>query len=190
MPFTATQLRAMYSAVHIGLVPDQATGAALDAMAVESAAGTRSDTSARAVLINGADNDTAVATLSYQFYTSAGPSAAGLSFLVNSAQNATDLNDPYYRNFNLENRYINFSTNLGVVGEGTAGFAAAYAGLSFAQTVDAAYEKIIGTSYATAAGVNAVAAKADIVGRAAYFTALANQNLSGGTQTGSFRRSR
>ena len=182
MPYTAPQLRAMYSAVHLGLVPDQVVGGTLDVMAAETASGARTDLSARAFLINSADNDTAVATLSYQFHTSAGPSAAGLSFLVNSAQNATDLNDPYYRTFNLENRYINFSTNLGVVGEGTAGFAATYGGLSFAQTVDVAYEKIIGTSYATAAGINTTAAKADIVSRAAYFTALAKQGFSTATQ--------
>ena len=182
MPYTATQLRAMYSALHIGLVPDQATGAALDAMALESANGTRTDTSARAVLINGADSDTAVAALSYQFFTGAGPSAAGLSFLVNSGANPTDLNDSYYRGFNIENRYINFAANLGVVGEGVAGFSAAYGGVSFAQAVDTAYEKIIGSSYALAVGVNPAAAKADIAGRAAYFTALANQSYSTGTQ--------
>ncbi|MDI1365427.1 MAG: hypothetical protein PSX79_11260, partial [bacterium] len=181
MSYTATQLRTMYSAVHIGLAPDQATGAALDTVAGESLAGLRTDASAKAFVINGADKDTAVAALSYEFYTGAAPSAAGMAYLVNSSANATDLNDPYYAGFNLENRYINFATNLGVVGEGAAGFAGAYGSLTFSQAVDLAYEKIIGTTYAQAAGLNSAAARADITGREAYFTALANQNFASGS---------
>ncbi|WP_269713794.1 hypothetical protein [Caulobacter sp. NIBR2454] len=167
----------MYSALHTTLVPDQATGIVLDAISAETIAGLRTDASARAFLINGADKDTAVAALTYQFHTGEVPSAAGLAYLVNSGTNPTDLNDAYYSGFNLENRYINFSTNLGVVGEGAASFTATYGLLSFSQTVDAAYEKIIGSTYAAAAGINALAAKADISSRAAYFTALANQNF-------------
>lgn len=181
MSYTASQLRTMYSALHTTLAPDQATGAALDIVAAQTAAGLRTDTSARAFIINGADKDTAVAVLSYQFHTGATPSAAGLAYLVNSAANPTDLNDPYYARFSLENRYINFSSNLGLIGDGAASFAATYGSLNFSQTVDVAYEKIIGSSYALAAGVNAVAAKADIVGRSAYFTTLASQNFSTGT---------
>ncbi|MDB5457896.1 MAG: rsaA [Caulobacter sp.] len=182
MTYTSAQLRAAYSAEHMGLAPNTTTGAAIDAVALETTAGARTDISARAFVINGADQDTAVATLSYQFFTGAAPTANGLSYLVNSATNSTDLNDAYYASFNLENRYINFASNLGVVGQGATAFAATYGAMSFAQVVDAAYEKIIGATYAAAAGVDATAAKADIVGRLAYFTALANQNFATGSQ--------
>jgi S-layer protein len=181
MPYSTTQLRSMYSNIHSGLTPNPIMVGALDTASVQNGLGIKTDVQTRAMVINTADNDTAVAALSYQFYTGAAPSAAGLSYLVNSSINGTDLNDAYYANFSLENRYINFSTNLGVVGEGAAGFATTYGGLSFSQTVDLAYEKIIGSAYAAAAGVNATSAKADIVSRAGYFTALANQNFSTGT---------
>ncbi|MDB5457897.1 MAG: rsaA, partial [Caulobacter sp.] len=178
MAYTSAQLRAAYTAEHIGLAPTTTTGAAIDAVALETQAGLRTDISARAFVINGADQDTAVAALSYQFFTSALPSAAGMSYLVNSTVNLTDLNDAYYSAFNLENRYINFASNLGVVGEGMTAFAAAYGAMTFDQVVDAAYEKIIGSAYANAP----TAAKADIASRLPYFTALANQNFATQTQ--------
>ena len=50
-------------------------------------------------IIDTADGDSAVAIGGYQYFTGTAPSAAGLAFLVNSATNPTDLNDPYYQNF-------------------------------------------------------------------------------------------
>lgn len=64
------------------------------------------------------DGTTSVAVAAYAFFTGQTPSLAGLNYLVHSAENTADLNDPYYSKFTTENRYINFSANLGVTGRG------------------------------------------------------------------------
>ena len=181
MAYSAAQLRAMYSAEHFGLFPDAANGAALDAAASRNASGILTDVQARAVVVNSGDADTAVAALNYQFFTGAAPTAAGLTYLVNSANNATDLNDAYYARFNAENRYINFAINLGVVGDGAASFNTTYGRLTFAAAVDAAYDTIIGPQYVEAQRLNAFAAKGDINSRLAYFTAVAKGSLPNAT---------
>jgi hypothetical protein len=128
-------------------------------------------------MVNTADADTAVAEQTYQYFTGLTPSAAGLAFLTNSASNTNDLNDPYYAKFSLENRYINFAANLGVFGDGAAAFQATFGSLTFAQSVQLAYDRIIGNNYATAAGINETAAVADITGRLAYFQQVAHDGL-------------
>ncbi|MCC7268018.1 MAG: hypothetical protein IT546_11870, partial [Caulobacteraceae bacterium] len=107
-------------------------------------------------------------------------SEPGFFFLVNSEgngnlnPNANDLNDPYYADFNQENRYYNFALNLGTgAGEGAADFANTYAGLSNADAVFVAYENIVGTAAAISAGIDPTAARADIVGRFDFFRAVA-----------------
>jgi Ca2+-binding RTX toxin-like protein len=80
----------------------------------------------------------------YQFLTGKIPTAAGFEYLIDSSANNNDLNDPFYEQFNQENRYINFANNLGSFGEGKAAFSAAYGPSSFEQTVREAYTKIIG----------------------------------------------
>ena len=102
----------------------------------------------RAVSIIGhyADATTSVASLTYQFFTGKTPSSAGLDFLVYSATNANDLNDPYYAKFNLENRYINFAVNLGKLGEGSAAFQAGYGSLTLNDAVKKAYTEIFGAA--------------------------------------------
>ena len=182
MAYTAAQLRSMFSNVHIGLAPSAAQGAALDQVAQYSANGSISDASALSYVVNTADADTAVALQSYQFFTGKTPTAAGLSYLVNSTANTTDLNDAYYQGFNLENRYINFAQNLGILGEGATAFQATYSPLTFAQAVSTAYETIIGSAQATAAGIDPIAAKADIAGRLGYFQQVAAQRLPGVSQ--------
>ena len=122
---------------------------------------------------------TSVAVTAYQFFTGSIPSAAGISYLVNSPANTSDLNDGYYLPFNVENRYINFAANLGLVGEGKAGFAATYGAMSFAQAVAAIYDKVIGRAQAAALGYDVDAAIADITSRKAYFDAVANERLGG-----------
>jgi hypothetical protein len=122
---------------------------------------------------------TSVALTAYQFFTGSIPSEAGVSYLVRSSANATDLNDVYYQSFNTENRYINFAANLGLVGEGKAAFQATYGAMSFGQSVAAIYEKVIGRTQATAAGIDVDAAIADITSRKAYFDQVANERLGG-----------
>lgn len=165
MAYTLEQLTLAYKAVHDGIAPSAATLANFETVAALSALGQLTDAQILATIINSADGTTALAVLSYQFFTGKSPSKAGLDYLVNSPVNGGDLNDPYYARFGLENRYINFATNLGVNGEGAARFAAQYGAMSFGEYVAAIYQTIIGASYAQAAGVDAAKAIADIVGR-------------------------
>lgn len=124
---------------------------------------------------------TSVALTSYQFFTGKTPSKDGLQYLVNSPANPSDLNDAagIYKTMNTENRYINFSANLGLVGEGKAAFEAGYKALSFRQAVEKAYDAVIGLSTATAAGLNTQAAIDSVVGSQGYFQALAKERMPG-----------
>ncbi len=161
MTYTLTQLVKAYTAVHDGIAPDAATLSQLTLLTNAS----YSDADALSYVINSADSSTALAALSYQFFTGKSPSAAGLDYLVNSPTNTNDLNDAYYAKFGLENRYINFAANLGVAGEGASAFATKYGAMSFADYVASIYETIIGASYAKAAGIDPAAAIASIVSR-------------------------
>lgn len=80
----------------------------------------------------------------YQFLTGRIPTEDGFEYLIDSSINTNDLNDPFYEQFNQENRYINFANNLGSFGEGKDKFAAAYGSASFEQTIRSAYSEIIG----------------------------------------------
>ncbi|MET0337994.1 MAG: hypothetical protein ABW063_09555 [Caulobacter sp.] len=157
--------------------PDSAKGAGAQALisSVATQMNSQSLGSGFAVqkIIDAVDATTSVAVLTYQFFTGKTPSKAGLDFLVNAPDtlNSTDLTDAYYTTFNLENRYINFSVNLGLNGEAAASFKQGYGNLSFAQTVTKAYDTIIGISTAVAAGVDANAGINDIVSRKAAFEA-------------------
>ena len=165
MALTFTQLVAAWTAATDGIAPDDLTTAVLSSLAVQIASGTGTDTQALTYIINNADKTTAIANLSYLFFTDKTPTKAGLDYLVNSTVNANDLNDPYYAKFGLENRAINFAANLGILGEGAAAFAATYGSMSFAAYVGAIYEEIVGSAFATLAGINPILAIADIVSR-------------------------
>lgn len=94
-------------------------------------------------------NTTSVAVMSYAFFTGKTPTGAGLEYLLHAPDsvNPTDLSDPFYAKFNIENRYINFAVNLASAqGEAHAGFVKAYGGLSMAQTVSKAYAEIFGAT--------------------------------------------
>jgi hypothetical protein len=130
-------------------------------------------------LIDVAAATTSVAALSYQFFTGKLPTKAGLDYLVSSPDNPNDLNDGSYAGLNLENRFINMGVSLGKAGEGSAGFQAAYGGLSFADAATKAYTEIFGApapgkiaailttervAYFNALGGDALGAKAALVG--------------------------
>jgi predicted Zn-dependent protease len=145
--------------------------------------GTMTLAAAIATIEGYADDTTSVATVSYQFFTGRTPTAAGLDYLVSSAANVADLNDPYYAKFGLENRYINFAVNLGKLGEGASAFQAQFAPLSLTQTVKAAYQQIFGAVASdakvaailnAAVTVNGVAAT-----RADYFAAYGLDGSNG-----------
>ncbi|MDG2521289.1 hypothetical protein P7B02_07015 [Caulobacter segnis] len=169
---TLAQLTTAYTTI-TRTQPSAAQTLVLTDLATRSSNGTITDAQAYAYVNSQAQATTSVAALSYQFFTGKTPTAAGFDYLVNSTTNTSDLNDAYYQNFNLENRYINFSINLGVNGEGRTAFSSTFGSLSFADTVRVAYERIIGTAQAQAAGINVQASIDNIVGRQAYFAALA-----------------
>ena len=160
-----------FSNIHLGRSPTTAEQTALTAAAALTGAAQNK------AIVDTADMDTSVAVQAYQYFTGATPSQAGLAFLTNSTTNASDLNDAYYSQFNIENRYINFAANLGISGEGAAAFQQTFGALTFAQAVELAYGRIIGFNYATQAGINAPAAVTDIAGRIAYFQGVAHAGL-------------
>ncbi len=165
MAYTYDQIVQAYTTLHVGKAPDAATADSFRLTANMSASGQLSDAQVLNILLNGADSTTALAVLSYQFFTGKSPTAAGLTYLVNSSVNTTDLNDAYYSKFNLENRYINFAANLGIAGEGATAFATKYGAMSFADYVASIYQTIVGASYATAAGIDPAVAIASIISR-------------------------
>lgn len=120
----------------------------IDSMADQIERGTLTFDEAVAKIVDFADDSTAVATTAYQFFVGRTPTEAGLDYLVNvtDSTNPTDLNDPYYQNFNTENRFINFGVNLGKLGEGRSNFVGEYGGLNLSQAVGKAYAEIFGTA--------------------------------------------
>ena len=119
------------------------------------------------------DDTYSVATLTYQFFTGKTPTAAGYEYLVDSATNPSDLNDPYYAAFNLENRFINFAVNLGSLGEGRIGFESDYGAQSLSQAAAQAYRDVFG--FDPAAGKIDEILNTEVLGdltRAEYFQAI------------------
>jgi S-layer protein len=163
MAYTSEQLALAYKAVHVGIAPNATIMNTFQTQAMLSANGQVTDAQLLSNIVNSVDDSTALALVSYQFFTGKAPTAAGLAYLVNSPANPTDLNDAYYAKFNLENRYINFAANLGLRGEGAGAFSTKYAAMSFSDYVASIYETIIGSSYAKEAGIDPAAAIAYLV---------------------------
>lgn len=110
------------------------------------AAGAQS-TEAIAQVIKTAANTSAVAVLSYQFFTGKTPTAAGMDYLIApDGPNANNLNSSYYQGFGFENRYINFAVNLGKVGEGAAQFGSKYGSSTLFDATKQAYGVIFGAA--------------------------------------------
>jgi hypothetical protein len=125
----------------LGWTPSAALGTAQGSAQASSAATPTSG------LPTGNIVDISVATLSYEFFTGATPSAAGMEYLVSpSGPNPDNLGSAYYQSFNLENRYINFAVNLGKDGAGEASFSATYGALSLFDATRLAYSTIFGAA--------------------------------------------
>ncbi|HJV43018.1 M10 family metallopeptidase C-terminal domain-containing protein [Caulobacter sp.] len=120
---------------------------------------------------------TGVAHDAYTFFTGSAPTRAGMTWLIDSPDNPSDLTDGYYARFSVENRYINFAVNLGKFGEGRIAFESKYGGLIFADAVAKAYGEIIGVAEAQGAGVDVPAALRYIQSQEAYFRALGGDDL-------------
>jgi hypothetical protein len=175
VPYSLSDLTTAFVNMHAGRAPSAAQTASLSSFAQQSQAGQLTDAQTLAKVAGLADGDTAVALGSYAFFTGLTPNASGLSWLVNSPVNGTDLNDPFFQALSVENRYINFAVNLGALGAGAPAFQTAYGARTFSQAVDAAYDAIIGLSAAQTAGVNTASALADIKARLPYFQQIAAQ---------------
>lgn len=121
--------------------------------------------------------DMHVVAATYQFFTGSVPSVEGFAYLIRSDANTSDLNDAYYSAFNQENRFINFSTNLGASGSGATMFDAAFADISFERAVALAYDEIIGTEHAAANGVDVAAALAFFQGSHDFYESVALERV-------------
>jgi serralysin len=98
-------------------------------------------------VVKAANTSSSVATLAYEFFTGKIPSSSGMDFLVAAnGPNANNINSAYYQSFSLENRYINFSVNLGKLGEGAAAFNAAFGAKNLFDATRDAYAKIFGST--------------------------------------------
>lgn len=117
---------------------------------------------------------TSVAVTTYQFFTGKAPTLGGLNYLIRSSENSKALDSTYYTSFNLENRYINFASNLGVYGEGKTAFKAVYGSLSMHDAIVQAYGQIVG-------GDNP-AAVSSIEASTGYFQTLARERIGGSDQ--------
>jgi serralysin len=113
-------------------------------IAAAMASGT-SYTDAIGLVTKAAVGASAVAVLSYQFFTSKTPTATGMDYLVDpNGSNQNNLNSAYYQSFDTINRFINFAVNLGKNGEGASAFTATYGSLSLFDATKKAYASIFG----------------------------------------------
>jgi hypothetical protein len=122
----------------LGWTPSAAAGSSSQAVAATASA-------VGGGLPSGSLGDMSVATLSYEFFTGKTPTAAGMTYLVSpDGANPNSLGSPYYQDFNLENRFINFAVNLGKSGDGEAAFTAKFGDLTLFDATKLAYATIFG----------------------------------------------
>ena len=139
-------LRSAYAAV-LRAGSDDASHLAVAQLADKVDAGAMTNAGALQSIVQAATPTSEVATLAYQFFTGKTPSASGMDYLVAAnGPNANSLNSAYYAQFSTANRYINFASNLGKVGEGAAAFQAAYGALSLSDALTKAYTLIFGSA--------------------------------------------
>ncbi len=127
-----------------------------------------------------AKSTTSVATTMYQFYTGKAPALAGIDYLVaKDGPNPNSLNAAYYQAFNIENRYVNFSVNLGKYGAGAESFKTKYQGLSLLEATKGAYKEIFGWELNTQKANSLLYADVGGMTRAAYFATYGGDGADG-----------
>src|SRR4051812_13832532 len=120
-----------------------ADAATLNTLAAQVDGSGLSLSAATATVVHMAINTTTVATFAYNFFTGATPRATGLDYLVSpTGPNPNNINSAFYQSYNITNRYIDFSVNLGKFGEGAPAFAANYGALSLTDATAKAYTEI------------------------------------------------
>jgi len=201
MSYTTAELITVFTNANDGLTPDAATQLLLQAYAVQNQSGSLTDAQVLQTVLqlgasdpsqpfNGPESTSDVALAVYQFFSGVGNggagvsvSAGGLDFLVNptTGGNPNALGGSYYSQFNAANRYINLAVSVGTgSGQFSAAFAATYGGLTFAQTVQTAYEQIVGSSIVGAA--QAASAEASIAAQEHYFRTFVQEYAPGANQ--------
>ena len=119
-------------------------------------------------------DDVTTVAATWQLMMGMVPQAAGFEYLISSPANPTDLNDPYFAQFNVENTYLNFACNLAFeIPQSLAWYEAEYGALSFSQAVSKAVDTII-----TASGTSDIAgAKNFFLGAESYYTQVALERI-------------
>lgn len=124
-----------------------------------------------------------VSTLTYEFFTGATPLAGGYAYLIDSPSNPNNLDSAYYAKFNIQNRFINFSVNLGKVGAGMVPFNDTYGGLSLSDAATKAYTEIFGAAPAAGTIDSILNSEVTFGGvtetRAEYFAYYGRDGLTG-----------
>jgi hypothetical protein len=114
-------------------------------------------------------DDVTTVAATWQLMMGIVPLQQGFEYLISSPANPTDLNDPYFAAFNVENTYLNFACNLAFeIPQSLAWYEAEYGNLTFAQAVDKAVDTIIASGASDPAG-----AKAFFLGAQAYYAQVA-----------------
>lgn len=148
------------------------------------AAGSLSEIAAVQLIVDAAKASSSVAILAYEFFTGSIPGRGGMEFLVSpDGPNPNNINSDYYQSFNLENRYINFSVNLGKFGEGNGKFTAEYGDIDLFAATKKAYGEIFGATPSDAK-IHAILDPQLSVGgqtftRAEYFAYYGQDGLNG-----------
>lgn len=123
-------------------------------------------------------SDVKIVAATWQLFMQMIPTRGGFEYLIQSPANATDLNDPYFVQFNEANRYIAFSSNLGTeTPQSKAWFEAEYGSLTYEQAVDKAFEAVISSASLLAVGGDPAASKAFFMNGRSYFEAVALERL-------------
>jgi S-layer protein len=177
MAYSLVQLQAYFKNANAGVDPTAAQNQGLLAIVNANAAGGSDAVALQQTLDLASDTTTAVSVQTYQFFLGFAPSAEGLAAL-NKAYTGSGAQ----ANLNGENRYIAQSVSLALQNStAKAAFSAAYGSLSQADAATQAYNVIVGSAAATAAGINIANAVAFLTSASsiAYYTAFVKANVPG-----------
>lgn len=178
MAYTLAQLTSFFTNANAGTAPTAAQVNGIQGIANQNATGVLTDAQAlQSVIDLGSDVTTAVSVQSYQFFLGFAPSVEGLKAL-----NAAYVGSGAQAGLNGENRYIAQAVSLALQNPAAkTSFTAAYGSLSIVDATKAAYNVIVGSTAAAAAGINVDAAVAFLTSPAsvAYYTAFVKANVPG-----------
>jgi S-layer protein len=177
MAYSLVQLQAYFKNANAGIDPTAAQNQGLLAIVNANAAGGSDAVALQATLDLASDITTSVGVQTYQFFLGFAPSAEGLGAL-----NKAYVAGGAQANLNGENRYIAQSVALALQNStAKAAFGAAYGALSVADATTQAYNVIVGSAAASAAGINIANAVAFLTSASsiAYYTAFVKANVPG-----------